>query len=129
MMNAATMKRTTEGSLNGTMSFPDVVKTLAEAGVESYHVDLVQNRKTFYTPSGDVFEEAFAYKGPVAAAEFRSEAVVEAIRASQQKQITYVDFLKRILEAGATDYTVYIQGRKAIYFGRKGEFHVENFPQ
>jgi len=25
-------------------------------------------------------------------------------------------------------YWVFLDGRKAIYFGRRGEFHVENFP-
>ncbi len=31
------------------------------------------------------------------------------------------------MKAGVTDYTVYIAGEKAIYNGRNGDFHIEQF--
>ena len=36
--------------------------------------------------------------------------------------------LRRVMAAGTTSYSVYLNGRKAIYFGRNGDFHVEPFP-
>lgn len=33
------------------------------------------------------------------------------------------------MRAGTTHYNVFLSGKKAIYFGRKGEFYVENFPE
>jgi uncharacterized protein YbcV (DUF1398 family) len=38
------------------------------------------------------------------------------------------EFLRRIMGAGCAHYEVYIQGRKAVYFGRDGEFYIEPFP-
>lgn len=128
-MNKNIMIQTTEGSFNGTMSFPQVVQALIQEGVESYTVDLVQNIKTFYMPNGEVFVEKFKYDGPRIATDFSQDKVVAAIRASQTQKIKYPQFLKEILEAGTTSYIVYIEGRKAVYFGRKGETHTENFPQ
>jgi hypothetical protein len=32
------------------------------------------------------------------------------------------------MAAGTASYSVYLNGRKAIYFGRNGDFHVEPFP-
>ena len=36
--------------------------------------------------------------------------------------------MKRSAEAGVTGYWAFLTGKKVIYFGRKGEFHVEEFP-
>jgi hypothetical protein len=32
------------------------------------------------------------------------------------------------MAAGTTGYWVFLAGRKVIYFGRKGDFHIEEFP-
>lgn len=100
-----------------------------EEGVESYQVDLIQNLKTFYFPTGTAQVEKFDYQGPPVSLDFSSEKVVAAIRASQAGKISYVEFLNEILKAGVTQYTVYLQGKRAVYFGRLGDFHVEHFPQ
>ena len=127
-MNKEILHCTTTASLNNTMSFPEIVQLLMKEGIESYHVDLVQNKKTFYMPTGETYTEEFNYQGPQTAADFSKEQVVAAIRASQAKIITYPQFLEQILKAGTTKYTVYINGRKAIYVGRNGDFHIEDFP-
>lgn len=97
--------------------------------MESYQVDLIQNLKTFYFPKGEVQVESFEYKGPEIALEFSKEKVIAAIRASQAGRISYPEFLNQILQAGVMQYTVYLQGKRAIYFGRLGDLHVEHFPQ
>jgi hypothetical protein len=33
------------------------------------------------------------------------------------------------MAAGITAFWVFLTGRKVIYFGRKGEIHVEEFPR
>lgn len=128
-MNPTVIKDTTTQSMAGRMSFPEVVQTLAKEGVESYQVDLVQNLKSFYLPSGEVITERFSFAGPAIAEEFSQEKVVEAIRSIQAKKIDYLDFLNLIMSAGCNIYTVYINGKKAIYFGRKGDLHMEEFPR
>jgi len=84
--------------------------------------------KTYYMPCGETHSEKIEFKGPAITQDFSHEAVVAAIRSSQRQEINYVEFLERILKAGTTRYIVFLAGKKAIYYGRKGEFHVENFP-
>ena len=40
---------------------------------------------------------------------------------------TYPEFLQRATAAGTIAYWVFMAGKKVIYFGRKGESHVEDF--
>jgi uncharacterized protein YbcV (DUF1398 family) len=42
------------GTLDGTLSFPEVVGQLLAAGVEYYHVDYVGLRKRFYSAEGEM---------------------------------------------------------------------------
>jgi uncharacterized protein YbcV (DUF1398 family) len=62
------------------------------------------------------------------AEEFSSTDVIAAIRRAQTDKIRYPEFIKRSATAGVIAYWAFLTGRKVIYFGRKGEFHVENFP-
>lgn len=127
-MNTEVMKKTTADSLAGTMTFPEVVARLSAEGVESYHADLVKLEKTFYLPSGETFVEALNFEPPQIGNDFSSEEVIAALRTIQARQINYQEFLRRIMAAGTTSYMVYLNGKKAIYVGRKGEFYEENFP-
>jgi uncharacterized protein YbcV (DUF1398 family) len=128
-MNTQVMTEATSRSLQGTITFGEVVMKLLGIGVESYHADLVRMEKTYYMPDGQTHMEKIDYKGPQIAQDFTRSEVAAAIHAIQKKEINYVEFLDRILKAGTTHYTVFLQGKKAIYFGRKGDFHIENFPQ
>jgi len=127
-MNTQIMEEANTRSLQGTITFGEVVKNLLAEGVESYHADLVRREKTYYMPDGQTHLEKLNYQGPATARDFSQEAVIAALRTIQKGEINYVEFLNRILKAGCTQYTVFLQGKKAIYFGRKGEFYVENFP-
>lgn len=128
-MNIEVFNQTTQGSINGTMKFPTVIQLLMENGVEAYHVDLVRNEKTFYMPNGDSHKEKFNIPKFEIAKEFSSEKVKATIKESQASKITYIEFLESITKAGSNYYIVYLNGRKAIYFGRNGDLHIENFPQ
>lgn len=110
------------------IAFPEVVKRLIEAGIESYYVDLISHLKIFYADN-----EFHIVKGNHAKAQvgedFSSHGVKEAIRQIQQGLIKYQTFLKKIMESGTAGYHVFITGRKAIYLGKKGEMHIEEFPK
>lgn len=127
-MNTEVMKEATQRSLQGTITFGEVVMRLLEIGVESYDADLVRMEKTYYMPNGETHIEKLVYNAPAIAQDFSQPEVVAAIKAIQKKEINYVEFLNRILKAGTTRYIVFLAGKKAIYYGRRGDFHIEDFP-
>lgn len=97
--------------------------------VESYRADLVLREKTFYMPDGRTHREPIAFAPGAIATQFASEGVIDAIRDVQAGCIRYREFLARIMAAGTTEYTVFLTGKRAIYTGRQGDFHVEEFPR
>lgn len=117
-----------ELSLNGKITFPEVVRRLQDAGVERYHTDLARDETTFYMPNGD--SHVLSHDGPREGIgeKFDSSDVEASIRAIQKGEINYVEFLTRIMAAGSVGYFVQIAGRRALYFGRNGETHLEPFP-
>lgn len=129
-----TMEACTAGSLDGTMTFPEVVRRLAAAGVESYHADLFRLEKTYAMPDGETHVVRFTDLAPDAlpAAEvgrtFSADAVKAALLAVQGQAIDYRTFLARIMAAGTAAYSVHIAGRRAVYIGRHGDLYVEPFP-
>ena len=109
------------------VTFPEVVKALMEVGVERYHADLVAGRKTYYLPDAG-FEEVEVHKVGGAAREFLAAGVEKAVRAIQRQQIAYREFCRLIADAGCVGYFVSLAGRRAVYYGRTGDEHVEWFP-
>ena len=108
--------------------FPDVVKALMDVGVERYHADLVKHEKTYYTPAGQSFVVASHPCDSPPGQEFLADQIEAAVRASQRRQIGYREFCRRALQAGCAGYWVSIAGKRAVYYGRTGETHVELFP-
>ncbi len=128
MMNTDTIAECMKLSFAST-PFPQVVQKLAGAGVRSYDADLVRLRKTYYDEANATAEEAMPLKpSPAIATGFDKAGVAATVRDIQQGRIGYPEFLRRIMSAGCARYSVYIGGRKAIYFGRDGDFHIEEFP-
>jgi uncharacterized protein YbcV (DUF1398 family) len=109
--------------------FPAVVQKLAGAGVQAYTADLIALRKTYYDAGGEAVDKPMPLvESPSVADNFNSDAVVATVKAIQQGQIGYAEFLQRIMKAGCASYRVFFGGRKAMYFGRNGEFYTEAFP-
>jgi uncharacterized protein YbcV (DUF1398 family) len=127
-MNTEAIRRALEGSQVGKLTFPEVVRILLEAGVESYRVDLVRGDDTFYMLSGETHVEKMTLPSAKIADNFSQTAIAAAIRAAQADSIRYPEFLNRAMAAGTAAYHAYLTGRKVIYFGRKGELHIEEFP-
>ncbi|MEP9377435.1 DUF1398 family protein [Aquabacter sp. CN5-332] len=124
----AAMEAATRDSDAERVTFPEVVAQLMEAGIERYHADLQRNEKTYYLPSGASHVVAAHEVGAVPAEGFSAEGVERAVRAVQAGQIKYREFCARIAAAGCVAYLVSLAGRRAVYYGRTGETHVEWFP-
>jgi len=127
-MNTETIAEAMKASFANT-PFPIVVQKLAGAGVASYNADLIALRKTYYGAYAQSVDEPMPLtESPAIAASFDREAVAAAVKAIQQKNIGYAEFLRQIMKAGCARYSVFFGGRKAMYFGRDGEFYTEPFP-
>lgn len=127
-MNTNFLKEIVEGSLDSSLSFPEVVAKLLEEGFESYHVDLVRSENRYYMPNGVSYVEQVLFKHPKAAVMFSAAQVKDAVKTIQAGKIKYKQFLHQILEAGCVYYIAYLSGKQVIYFGRGGDFYIEKFP-
>lgn len=115
-------------SHDGKLIFPDVVRRLLAAGVESYFVDLPRSEDVVYLADGTTLVEKMHLPLEPVANEFSKPGIVAAIRSAQGDKLRYPEFIRQASAAGVVAYWAYLSGKKVIYFGRKGEFHVEEFP-
>lgn len=118
----------TSRSLAEQITFPEVVMKLAEAGVERYIADLVGKKTFSYGRQGETHTGDLAFAERFIPEQLDAAAVKQTIGDVQQGRIKYQTFLRRIMEAGCAHYEVFITGRRAIYFGRDGSQHIEEFP-
>jgi uncharacterized protein YbcV (DUF1398 family) len=129
-MDTEIITKTARATLEGTMSFPEVVSQLLGAGVEYYHVDYVTKRKTFYSADGDIIVTPITYEGlPPIAADFSEAALRANILDSQRNGQKYRDFTRRAMEAGTQGYLAFLRGKRVTYIGRQGDQHTEWFPE
>jgi uncharacterized protein YbcV (DUF1398 family) len=115
----------------GSMSFPEIVGALRNAGFEGYDVDYRRNTTTYYLPDGGsvVFDNV---KTPGAvAARFSSDGVAACVREAQANgpDYTYRRFCEKVKGFGCAGYLVSFLGRRVLYYGRTAETHVELFPR
>jgi len=116
-------------TLAGTISFPEVVKNLLSTGVEYYHVDYVQRRKTFYSGAGEVSVAPIDIEGlPAVADDFDVSALKANILDSQTNGQKFRDFSVRAMRNGVQGYYAFLRGQRVTYFGRNGDQHTEWFP-
>ncbi len=128
-MNTNVIHAVMEESQAGKLVFPEVVRRLLDAGVESYFADLAKGEETFYMLDSMPHSEKMTVALAPIAEEYSPSGIVSAIRAAQADAIRYPEFVKRTTAAGVIGYWAFLTGKKVIYFGRKGEFHVEEFPR
>ena len=128
-MNTQIIHEVLAESQAGRLIFPEVVRRLLEVGVESYFCDLANGAETFYMTDGKTHAEKMVLPLAPIAAEFSSSDLVTAIRGAQADTIRYPEFTKRSSAAGVIAYWAFLTGRKVVYFGRKGEMHIEEFPK
>lgn len=131
-MNHATLvsiEWAARSSHEGSAHFGEIVRALLEAGVESYHADYRANRTTYYLPNGETHSVPMPVLETPIAEPFDAAAVLAAIRAAQRGEIIYPQFMRLTRAAGCVGYMVWLAGRHVSYFGRRGEVHLEHFPQ
>lgn len=116
------------GSSEGRLHFGQVIGLLVQAGVESYAVDYRARRSTYCLPDGETLDLHTPMPDAAIAQDFDAAALRAAIRAAQQGAVMYPEFKKLSRQAGCIGYTVWIAGRHVSYHGRKGETHIERFP-
>jgi uncharacterized protein YbcV (DUF1398 family) len=128
-MNIKLINEIIQGTLKNTMTFPEVVTKLLNEGVESYHADLVRSENRYYMPSGETHVVTVPFEHSKAAEKFSASLVEAAIKSIQSEKIDYKQFLHQIMDAGTVYYIAYLSGKRVIYLGREGDFHVEHFPK
>ncbi len=124
----AAIHATLEASDGGRLHFGDVIARLVAARVESYHVDYRSGRTTCHLPDGSTLDFAFERPPTPIAEAFDADALRAAILGAQQGRVMYPEFKRLSQQAGCVGYTVWIAGRHVSYVGRRGETHVERFP-
>ena len=115
-------------SIQGKISFGEVVRRLMTIGLERYHADYSRQECTYYLPGGESLVLPVEHPAGQIAEPFSAPGVQAAVRQAQRGEIMYPTFLTLTMAAGCVGYFVQITGRQVIYFGRKGEQHVERFP-
>jgi len=128
-MNIDLLRQTVRDSESGAVTFPDVVRNLIQVNCEGYLKDLAAGKVTFYMADGTTHAVSLSLSVPSIPEAFDEPALVDAIRAAQRDEIRYPEFLVRAVRAGTAAYRVCITGARAVYLGRKGDLHVEHFPQ
>lgn len=127
-MNPQAIRETLAESHEGKLIFPEVVSRMLAAGVESYFVDFLRSEDIVYLNDNTTLVEKTHLSHDPIVAEFSKPAIFAAIRAAQRDEIRYPEFVRQSVAAGVVGYWAFLTGKKVIYFGRKGEFHVEEFP-
>lgn len=122
------MQACADGALSGVLNFPQILGLLSEAGIERYHADYSRSEITYYFPDGASHVVSTPHPKSETAKEFSAQHVADAVRASQQGEHTYLDFIRKTMGAGCIGYFVHVTGGSVIYFGRHGETHTERFP-
>ena len=128
-MDSKLILEAARGTLDGTLSFPEVVGKLLAAGVEYYHVDYVGLRKRFYSAEGEMMATSINYEGlPPVAPEFDAAALRANILDSQRNGQKYREFTRRAMAGGVQGYIAFLRGKRVTYWGRTGDQHTEWFP-
>ena len=131
-MDASTValaERCLRGAEDDTMTFPEIVTTLAEAGFEGYAIDFRALTATYYLRDGASAVLAIRAAAAVSAG-FDVAPIQAAIREAQALApgYSYERFCRKVAAAGCAGYMVSFSGRRALYYGRTGETQVELFP-
>lgn len=126
----AIARKCLDSSYDNTMSFPEGLRALAEAGFEGYLVDYRANTRTCYLPNGEALVLQNPHEHGAVAARFNQPEIAAAIKWAQLKppDYSYLAFSERVTANGCAGYIVSLPGSRVLYFGRTAETHVEHFP-
>jgi uncharacterized protein YbcV (DUF1398 family) len=114
----------------GDLAFPQIVGALIGAGFEGYAVDYRRGVTVYYHADGESLELPNRPTSGAIAEAFDTDGVTAQIRWAQANppDYAYAAFCDNVKAAGCAGYLVSFPGRRALYFGRTAETHVEHFP-
>ncbi|WP_428248715.1 DUF1398 domain-containing protein [Ferrovibrio sp.] len=120
-----------KGAESGSMSFPEIIGALMQAGFDGYAVDFRRGQATYYPPDAPALDIALHPLSSAIALCFDAEAIRTAIREAQNNipGYTYLGFCDKAARGGCAGYLVSLPGRRVVYYGRDGETHIEHFPR
>jgi uncharacterized protein YbcV (DUF1398 family) len=119
---------TFDASGQGRIHFGQAVGQLMAAQVESYHVDYRAGRITVHLRGGETMDVLLGAPSESIADTFDAGAIRNAIAGAQQGRVMYPEFKQLSQRGGCVGYSVWIAGRHVAYYGRRGETHIERFP-
>lgn len=115
-------------SMEGIVSFADIVDRLTKAEVGSYWVDFRKQEITYYLTGGSTYSLSLETPTITIPTHFSVALVQQAVRGAQQGRLKYPEFMSQAMSAGCIGYMVWIAGEHVTYFGHQGEMHIEHFP-
>lgn len=126
----AVAKTCLDAAHDGSLSFPEIIGKLIDAGFEGYAVDYRRNNQAHYLPDGDSVEFDMPHSAGAVAATIDSAGVEALVRWAQADgpDYCYSAFCEKVKAAGCAGYLVSFLGRRVVYYGRTAETHVELFP-
>ncbi|OCK89360.1 uncharacterized protein K441DRAFT_699906 [Cenococcum geophilum 1.58] len=110
------------------LSFPAAVSALSALNVNRYRIDYITSTATVYIGTEADVAPIPSHSSLAGTLPWDSTKLVAAIRNAQAGVGNYEDFAKAAIEAGVTDYTVYLEGKRVVYCGGLGDCHMEWFP-
>lgn len=109
--------------------FPILAEVLRQAGVQMNRWSLPSCQSIYVMKEGSVLQQGTPLVlGTHEIPMFDREAVVAAIRADQEGQSSFPEFLQAVWRAGVVSYDADFVNRKVIYYGSAGESYLEEYP-
>lgn len=123
------LRECVSGVDEGRLSFTELVAKLTAVGVDGYYTDFRRAEKTYYIGEGKCHVVQTAVLAVRLAPDFSVEEVKSAVKALGTQEITYIRFCELLATAGCVGYFVALPARRVVYYGRRGESHVEPFEE
>ncbi len=113
--------------------FPQTVTALIDLNVPRYHVDYMGCTTTSYirdtaSRAVTVHVASIPSHGSGAVGTFNREQLKVTLQAVIRGKLTYPEFASGCIDAGVVGYIAFIDGKRVVYYGEKGDHHVEWFP-
>lgn len=128
-MDTNLIKQVHKKFTNNTLSFPDGIMQLIQAGVQFQYIDLIQLVTISYSVNNDYLIDNMVFDEKIyVESNFDIDIIQKAIRLSQEENLPFIEFCKMAAQAGCIGYHIFIYGKKVVYYGREGQSHIEFFP-
>lgn len=109
--------------------FPVLAEVLRQAGVQANHWFLPSCQSIYLMQDGAIVQQGTPIIiGTFEIPTFDRKALIYAIRADQEGNSTFSEFLGAAWKAGVVRYDVDFIARKVFYYGINGESYMEEYP-